>query len=68
VKLPFPKEKGEFEVRIEQRKKGVVVKKKGQKAPLNKTLPNYYTKFSSYAEKKTANQLLNLIIQKELRN
>ena len=32
VKLPFPKEKGEFEVRIEQRKKGVVVKKKGTKS------------------------------------
>ena len=30
VKLPFPKEKGEFEVRIEQRKKSVMVKKKGR--------------------------------------
>ena len=34
VKLPFPKEKGEFEVRIEQRKKGVVVKKKGGKSTI----------------------------------
>ena len=32
MKLPFPKEKGEFEVRIEQRKKGVVIKKKGTKS------------------------------------
>ena len=31
VKLPFPKEKGEFEVRIEQRKKVVQVRKKGGK-------------------------------------
>ena len=30
VKLPFPKEKGEFEVRIEQKKKSVMVKKKGR--------------------------------------
>ena len=30
VKLPFPKEKGEFEVRIEQKKKSVLVKKKGR--------------------------------------
>ena len=30
VKLPFPKEKGEFEVRIEQKKKTVTVKKKGR--------------------------------------
>jgi len=29
VKLPFPKEKGEFEVRIEQKKKSVLIKKKG---------------------------------------
>ena len=28
VKLPFPKEKGEFEVRIEQKKKSVLIKKK----------------------------------------
>ena len=30
VKLPFPKEKGEFEVRIEQKKKSVLIKKKGR--------------------------------------
>jgi hypothetical protein len=32
VKLPFPKEKGEFEVRLEQKRKGVAIKKKGGKS------------------------------------
>jgi hypothetical protein len=38
VKLPFPKEKGEFEVRIEQRKKNVAPKKREEEVLLNKII------------------------------
>ena len=40
VKLPFPKEKGEFEVRLEQRKKLTVQKKRVGKSLTSKQNPN----------------------------
>ena len=47
VKLPFPKEKGEFEVRLEQKKKYVQSLKKGAKSNIKNFNPELiYKAFS----------------------